>query len=106
MSVAVRRPALIWIVLAAVWLCGSAAFFVFAHLAGESAARGVGTLFCVMLSAGKHAHCTMKPDYSWIWTDFVAREIYWVVLPAIGILLWGSMIASAKARDAEDARLD
>ncbi len=103
MSAIIRRPALIWIVLAAVWMAGSAAIFIYGDMVGESVGRGLGSLFCVMLSAGKHAHCAMKPDYSWIRDQFLARQIYWVVLPPIGILLWGSMIAIVKARNADGA---
>lgn len=90
-----RVPSRIWFLLAAIWIFGALALFAWVDQAmmdnvaaiacGYPDAKGLAYDSCF---AAAHARASTG-----VWRVFFEHDLLWVVLPAVGLLLLGGVMA-------------
>lgn len=101
-----RRPRTLWIVLAGVWAALSFVFFYLINKLGIAVVTIFFPALCTPAGAKVAAHCAdgiaSKQD-EMMAELFWQHEIYWIVIPALLLLLIGTAIASLRTPPVEAA---
>jgi hypothetical protein len=97
-----KRPGILWIVLAAVWLLLALAWFVSRE---QMMLANVIAIACGYPDAPPKAYAACVAAHSALansafWSRLVAQDGPWIVLPPLVLLAIGSLLAERKARRA------